>query len=168
MPLIPHRLVCGPDGRALDANRGFQRQSSSKASYAYPMKALRKLRTLSHLRRWRRSPTFVRGQDDLLELTERFCAAPTPSTRVRRATLLFHSIWSAPSDRRASVRLLRWIRLLEQNRPLQRQVAQMWDEMLAGFDFVPLFTQTGLPSHHALSAEVVRRLFERLLPLRPR
>ena len=128
------------------------------------MKALRKLRTLSRLRSWQRTPIFARGPDDLLELTQQFAAAATPSTRIRRATRLFVSLWALPNDRRAVVRLLLWIRLLEQNQPLRQDFLRTWDEMLAGFDFVPLFTETGLPSHHTLPAEVVRRLFQRLLP----
>jgi site-specific recombinase len=128
------------------------------------MKALRKLRTLSYLRRWAEAPAFSRSQDDLVELTQRFSAAKTPSARVRRATQLFVSIWGVSGDRRSVVRLLRWIRVMEQNRLLRQGFLETWDRMLAGFDFVPLFTETGLPSHHALSAEVMRRLFERLLP----
>jgi site-specific recombinase len=128
------------------------------------MKALRKLRTLSHLRRWRRVPMFASGHDDLLELTERFCAARTPMSRIRRAKQLFVSIWMVTSDRRSIVRLLRWIRLLEQNHALKQSFSSTWGEMLADFDFVPLFTESGLPRHDALSAEVVRRVFERLLP----
>jgi len=128
------------------------------------MKALRKLRMLSRLRSGPGKSIFTRSQDQLLDLTRQFVDAPTPTTRIRRATRLFASIWAIPNDRRAVVRLLLWIRLLEQNPPLRHDFIRAWDEMLTGFDFVPLFTETGLPSHHTLLAEVVRRLFQRLLP----
>ncbi len=59
---------------------------------------------------------------------------------------------------------MQWVRLLEQNRTLRESFQQEWDRMLTDFDSVPLFAETGLPSHHALPAELVRRVFERLLP----
>ena len=107
---------------------------------------------------------FPRRRDNLRELTEKFCTARSPSTRVRRATELFRSMWTLSGDRRSVVQMLRWIRVLEQDQALNASFTEAWNEMLEGFDFVPLFAETGLPSHHGLPVEVVRRIFERLLP----
>ena len=74
------------------------------------------------------------------------------------------SIVDAPTQRLFTVRLLLWLRLLEQDVSLRRLFRRTWDEVVAEFDSVPLFAETGLPGHHALPAEFVRRVFERLLP----
>ncbi len=84
--------------------------------------------------------------------------------RLRRATQLFGSIWNTPSDRAFVVRLLRWIRLLEQDKDLSACFSKTWDEMLGGLDSVSLLAEAGLPGHHALPAELMRRVSERLLP----
>jgi len=115
-------------------------------------------------RRFKARPTFVRAHDELYGLTRGFCEADSPSVRMRRATALFASIWGASSDRGFEVRLLRWIRMLEQDRELGECFARAWDEMLAGLDSVTLFAEAGLPGHHALPAELMGRVFQRLLP----
>lgn len=104
------------------------------------------------------------AQDEFHRLTEGFCAAVSLSGRTRRLTQLFGSIWSVASDRGSVVRLLRWIRLLEQDRGLRDCFQRTWDEMLGELDSVSLFAEAGLPGHHALPAEIMRRVFERMLP----
>ena len=128
------------------------------------VRAVRKLRKLARRHRWRKRSAFSRAPDDLRKLTESFCEAASASARTRRAILLFRSIANVPGERRFVVRLMQWVRLLEQNRTLRESFQQEWDRMLTDFDSVPLFAETGLPSHHALPAELVRRVFERLLP----
>ena len=129
------------------------------------MKLLRKLGKLSRQRQWTTAPpAFFRTNQDLRALTVGFITAKTVGARSRRATQLFYSIWGVSSDRRTLVRLLRWIRLLEQDNLLRSNFHTAWDEMVANFDSVPFFAETGLPSHHSLPSEVVRRIFERFLP----
>ena len=115
-------------------------------------------------RRIKAQPTFVRAHDELYGLTRSFCEADTASTRMRRATALFGSIWGSSRERAFVVRLLRWIRLMEQDRELSGCFAAGWDEMVAGMDSVTLFAEAGLPGHHALPAELMSRVFQRLLP----
>lgn len=115
-------------------------------------------------RRIKAQPTFVRAHDELYGLTRSFCEADSASTRMRRAAALFGSIWGSSRDRAFVVRLLRWIRLIEQDAELQGCFAAGWDEMVAGMDSVTLFAEAGLPGHHALPAELMSRVFQRLLP----
>lgn len=105
-----------------------------------------------------------RSWEQLQALTSSFCDATTLSTRTRRAMQLFRAIWGHSGEQRFEVRLLRWIRLMEQDRALLERFQQSWDLMLAELDSVSLLAETGLPGHHALSAEVVRRVCQRLLP----
>jgi site-specific recombinase len=115
-------------------------------------------------RRFKARPTFVRAHDQLYQFTRSFCEADTSAARMRRAAALFGSIWGTPSDRAFVVRLLRWIRMMEQDKELGSCFAAAWDEMAAGLDSVTLFAEAGLPGHHALPAELVGRVFQRLLP----
>ena len=115
-------------------------------------------------RRIKGQPTFVRSHDELYEMTQGFCSADSASTRMRRAAALFGSIWGSSRDRKFVVRLLRWIRMLEQDTELRACFATAWDEMVAGLDSVTLFAEAGLPGHHALPAELMGRVFQRLLP----
>jgi len=55
----------------------------------------------------------------LRERTQAFCDAETLSARTRRASGLFAYIWTRPTDRGFIVALLRFIRLLEQDRQLR-------------------------------------------------
>jgi site-specific recombinase len=132
--------------------------------YAWKVKVIRTIRKLLRRRRLKMRPSFVRAHEELKSLTESFCAADTASARMRRATTLFVYIWTTPRDRAYVVRLLRWIRLMEQDHELSEAFARTWDEMLAGLDSVTLFAEAGLPGHHALPAELMRRVFQRLLP----
>ncbi len=54
--------------------------------------------------------------------------------------------------------------MLEQDHELGRCFAVAWNEMLVGLDSVTLFAEAGLPGHHALPAELMGRVFQRLLP----
>jgi site-specific recombinase len=128
------------------------------------MHVIRTVRKLLRSRRLRPQPTFVRAHDDLYKLTESFCEAETASARMRRASALFGSIWGSSSDRAFVVRLLRWIRMMEQDRELWARFREEWNATLLGLDCVPLFAEAGLPGHHALGPELMRRLAQRLLP----
>ena len=116
------------------------------------------------IRRIKAQPTFTRAHDELHGLTRSFCDADSPAVRMRRASSLFGSIWGTSSDRGFVVRLLRWIRLMEQDRELRACFAKVWGEMVAGMNSVTLFAEAGLPGHHALPAELIGRVFQRLLP----
>jgi site-specific recombinase len=84
--------------------------------------------------------------------------------RARRAAALFGYIWSRPTDRGFATSLLRWIRLLEQDKRLRARFDLSWRIMLAELDSVPLFADAGLPARYALLPEAFHRLFQRLLP----
>lgn len=121
-------------------------------------------RLLRRRRLGRRRRTFAVPHDELYRLTVEFCAADTLALRTRRASLLFSTIWSMPAERAFVIRLLRWIRLLEQDGELCSRFQHSWSSMLEDLNFVLLFTDSGLPGHHALFPEILRRLFQRLLP----
>lgn len=128
------------------------------------MSTFRTVRKLLRRRRLKRRPTFVRAHDDLYALTQNFCAADSAAARMRRAIQLFGSIWNTSSERAFVVRLLRWIRLLEQDHELNACFVKAWDDTLAGLDSVTLLAEAGLPGHHALTAELMSRVSQRLLP----
>ncbi|AXC10492.1 Site-specific recombinase [Acidisarcina polymorpha] len=120
-------------------------------------------RLLRHRRLMRRM-RFSRAQDELRKLTQDFCEAGTLAARTRRASHLFAFVWSEGGDRTFSIRLLRWIGLMEQNPSLNREFQKSWLLLLSELDSVPLFADAGLPAHHGLFSELVRRLFGRVLP----
>jgi site-specific recombinase len=124
----------------------------------------RLLRKLSRRRRLRIAPTNSPANDDLRRLTENFCTANTLNVRTRRLTQLSASIWTVSTERRFIVRLLRWIRLMEQDQRLRQRFQTSWAGMLAELDSVPLLAETGLPGQHALLAEAIRRVVQRILP----
>jgi site-specific recombinase len=127
------------------------------------MKSFRRLRKLLG----RRNPatsTLAPVDVELQTLTQSFCDATTLNARTRRATQLFATIYNASTERRFEVRLLRWIRLLEQDPNLRLCFQKSWDAMLADLDSVALFAETGLPGQHALLPEVFRRIVQRILP----
>ena len=126
------------------------------------MAFLRKIRRLWRQRRQR--STFTTPDIGLRQRTEAFCDATTLSTRSRRAGSLLAYIWTRPTDRAFIVSLLRWIRLLEQDKQLRASFDLTWQALLSELDSVPLFADTGLPSTYALLHEAIRRLFQRLLP----
>jgi site-specific recombinase len=100
----------------------------------------------------------------LRERTQAFCDATTPSARNRRASGLFAYIWAQPTDRGFIVSLLRFIRLLEQDKQLRASFDASWQTMLSELNSIPLFADAGLPASYALLHEAFRRLFQRLLP----
>jgi site-specific recombinase len=128
------------------------------------MSFLRSVRRLLRRRRWKRQPVFAKADIGLQEHTEAFCDAVTLNARTRRTAALFAYIWTRPSDRGFITSLLRWIRLLEQNRSLRARFDLSWQAMLMELDSVPLFADAGLPAHYALLPEAIRRVFQRLLP----
>ena len=100
----------------------------------------------------------------LRERTQAFCDATTLSARTRRASSLFAYIWTRPTDRGFIVALLRFIRLLEQDKQLRASFDASWQDMLSELNSIPLFADAGLPASYALLHEAFRRLFQRLLP----
>jgi site-specific recombinase len=128
------------------------------------MSFLRSVRRLSRRRRLRKTPVFAKAELGLHARTAAFCAAATLSARTLHVAALFGYIWNRPTERGFITSLLRWIRLLEQDKPLRARFDRSWREMLAELDSVPLFADAGLPIHYALLPEAFRRLFQRLLP----
>lgn len=128
------------------------------------MAFLRSVRRLLRRRRLKKTPVFAKAEIGLREHTEAFCDATTLSARTRLAAALFGYIWTRPTDRGFITSLLRWIRLLEQDKPLRTRFDLSWHEMLTELDSVPLLADAGLPARYALLPEAFRRLFQRLLP----
>ncbi|HYK36060.1 hypothetical protein [Alloacidobacterium sp.] len=128
------------------------------------MSFLRSARRLWRRRRWQKRAIFTKAEIGLREYTEAFADATTLNARTRRAAVLFGYIWTRPSDRGLITSLLRWIRLLEQDKKLRARFDASWLAMLAELDSVSLFADAGLPTHNALLPEAFRRLFQRLLP----
>ncbi len=90
---------------------------------------------------------------------------PPPWIRKPRAfTRLFHTIWTGSSERSFNVRLLCWIRMLEHDDLLRLDFQEAFQSMLSQLDSVALLAEAGLPRHHAVFSEGLRRLFNRLLP----
>ncbi|SNT41544.1 Site-specific recombinase [Granulicella rosea] len=112
--------------------------------------------------KFRAGPEGVR--DELRYLTRQFCMAETLTLRGRRAAKLFGFLWSPSNERNSGLRVLRWVRLLEHDDALRADFQRAWVAMLTQMESVSLFAEAGLPGHHALSAEVLRRVFQRLLP----
>jgi site-specific recombinase len=128
------------------------------------MPFLRSIRRLWRRQRWRKRAVFSQTETGLRERTAAFADAATLSVRARRAAALFAYIWARPTDRSFIASLLRWIRLLEQDKLLRERFDQTWRIMLAELDSVPLFADAGLPARYALLPEAFRRIFQRLLP----
>ena len=128
------------------------------------MNVVRMIRKLSRQRRLKAVSTFASAPKELHRLTESFCTADSLSVRTRRAKLLFGAIWSVSGERVFFARLLRWIRMLEHNQILRIAFQHNWNAMLAELDSVSLFAEAGLPGHHALTSEIMRRVFQRMLP----
>src|SRR5580698_2814948 len=128
------------------------------------MSFLRTMRRLWRRRRWKRRSAFSMPDIGLRERTQAFCDAVTLSARTRRASGLFAYIWTRPTDRGFIVSLLRFIRLLEQDKQLRASFDAAWQDMLSELNSIPLFADAGLPASYALLHEAFRRLFQRLLP----
>jgi site-specific recombinase len=115
-------------------------------------------------RRLARRNAFTRSRDELRRLTESFCDSANAHSRIRRASRLFSFLWSEAGDGNFSPRLLHWVGLLEGDAALRESFQKSWLLMLGELDSVPLFADAGLPAHHGLYSEIVRRIFARLLP----
>ena len=129
------------------------------------MKLRRTIRKYFRLRRHsRQRPAFARVKDELRARTKAFNAATNLETQTSTFTRLFHSIWTGSSERAFNVRLLCWIRLLEHDDLLRLDFQEALQSMLSQLDSVALLAEAGLPRHHAVFSEGVRRLFNRFLP----
>jgi site-specific recombinase len=125
----------------------------------------RTIRKYFRLRRHsRQRPAFARAKDELRARTKAFTASTTLETQTATFTRLFHSIWTGSSERSFNVRLLCWLRMLEHDDLLRLDFQEALQSMLSQLDSVALLAEAGLPRHHALFSEGVRRLFNRLLP----
>jgi len=121
-------------------------------------------RRLIRRRRLMRRMKATRAVDELRHLTQEFCDANAPAARTRRAAHLFSFLWSERDEEEFTVRLLRWIGIMEQNPALNQKFQKSWTVMLGELDSVPLFAEAGLPAQHGLFSELLRRLFARVLP----
>jgi site-specific recombinase len=125
----------------------------------------RSIRKYFRLRRHsRRRPAFARVKDELKARTKAFSASPTLDTQTTTFTRLFHTIWTGSNDRAFNVRLLCWIRMLEHDDLLRIDFQEAFQSMLSRLDSVALLAEAGLPRHHAVFSEGLRRLFNRFLP----
>jgi site-specific recombinase len=129
------------------------------------MKLGRAIRRYFRLRRHsRRRPAFSRAKDELRARTKAFSAAATIDRQTDSFIRLFHCIWTGSSERAFNVRLLAWIRMLEHDDFLRLDFQEAFQSMLARLDSVALLAEAGLPRHHAVFSEGLRRLFNRLMP----
>jgi site-specific recombinase len=103
-------------------------------------------------------------QDELRRLTQRFVAAESLDLQTRRAGQLFSWLWMPIGWRSSHIRLMQWVRLVDEEPLVREQFHAAWVRMLLELDSVGLFAESGLPRHSALPAEVLRRIFQRLLP----
>ncbi len=110
----------------------------------------------------RGSPVFAR--EELLRLTLRFTEAVSLDLQIRRAGRLFGFILQSADAHTTANHLAQWTELVEHDALLKERFQTSWVRMLTALDAVSLFAESGLPHHNALPAEVLRRLFERLLP----
>jgi site-specific recombinase len=125
----------------------------------------RSIRKYFRLRRHsRRRPAFARAKDELRARTKAFSASSTLDTRTASFTRLFHTIWTGSNERSFNVRLLCWIRMLEHDDLLRLDFQEAFQSMLSQLDSVALLAEAGLPRHHAVFSEGLRRLFNRFLP----
>lgn len=92
-----------------------------------------------------------------------FCDATT--LRKRHTTFVQIVRWTrAGRHRMEQPRLLTLVRLLEDDAELRQQVQHSLGEMLAQLDFLSLFAETGLPSVHSFTTEIVQRLAAKIVP----
>jgi site-specific recombinase len=92
-----------------------------------------------------------------------FCDAPTP--RKRHAGFAQIVRWTREGRRRMEQpRLLTLVELLEGDSELRQRVQHSLGQMLAEMDFLSLFAETGLPSVHSFTTEIVQRLTAKVVP----
>ncbi len=129
------------------------------------MRLARSIRRFLRLRRTpRQRPAFVRVDDEIRARTKAFIAATSLQSRTASFGKLFRAIWTGSNERSFTVRLIRWVRLLEYDDLLRMDFQQAFQAMLAELNSVPLFAEAGLPAHHAIFSEGLRRIVQRLLP----
>ena len=129
------------------------------------MKLGRSIRKYLRLRRHsRHRPAFARAKDELRARTKAFSAATTLDTQTTSFTRLFHTIWTGSSERSFNVRLLCWLRMVEHDDLLRLDFQEAFQSMVSQLDSVAVLAEAGLPRHHAVFSEGLRRLFNRLLP----
>ncbi len=112
----------------------------------------------------RQRPAFARAKDELRARTRAFSASSSLDGQTASFTRLFHSMWTGSSERSFNVRLLYWVRMVEHDDLLRLDFQEAFHSMLGQLDSVALLAETGLPRHHAIFSEGLRRLFNRLLP----
>ncbi len=115
-------------------------------------------------RHTRQRPAFARAQDELRARTKAFSASTTLEPRTATFTRLFHTIWTGSNERAFNVRLLCWLRMLEHDDLLRLDFQEAFQAMLGDLDSVALLAEAGLPRHHAVFSEGLRRLFNRVMP----
>jgi site-specific recombinase len=115
-------------------------------------------------RHTRQRPAFARARDELRARTKAFSACATLDTRTATFIRLFHTIWTGSNERAFNVRLLCWLRMLEHDDLLRIDFQEAFQAMLADLDSVALLAEAGLPRHHAVLSEGLRRLFNRVMP----
>ena len=129
------------------------------------MKLGRSIRRYFRLRRhFRHRPAFSRAKDELRARTKAFTVAATIETQTDSFNRLFHCIWASAGERAFYVRLLAWIRMLEHDDFLRLDFQEALQSMLGRLDSVALLAEAGLPKHHAVLSEGLRRFFNRLMP----
>ncbi len=129
------------------------------------MKLGRTIRKYFRLRRHsRQRPAFARAKDELRARTKAFSAATTLDGRTSSFIRLFHIIWTGSNERSFNVRLLCWVRMLEHDDLLRLDFQEAFQAMIGELDSVALLAEAGLPKHHAVFSEGLRRLFNRFLP----
>ena len=129
------------------------------------MRLGRSIRKYFRLRRHsRHRPAFARAKDELRARTKAFSASTTLDSQTTSFIRLFHSIWTGSSERAFNVRLLCWVRMLEHDDLLRLDFQETFQAMLAGLDSVGLLAEAGLPKHHQIFSEGLRRIFNRVLP----
>ncbi len=136
-----------------------------RASSEHIVKLGRILRRYFRMRQHaRQRPAFARVKDELRARTRAFTAATTLDAQTTNFTRLFHSIWTGSNDRSFNLRLVSWVRMLEHDDLLRIDFQEAFQSMLGRLDSVALLAEAGLPRHHAVVSEGLRRLFDRVLP----
>jgi site-specific recombinase len=129
------------------------------------VKLSRSIRKRLRLRkRSQQRPAFVRVDDELRARTKAFIAAGSLQGQATSFGRLFLVIWSASNERAFTVRLIRWIRLLEYDDLLRIDFQEAFQSMLSDLNSVSLCAEAGLPAHHAVFSEGLRRIVQRFLP----
>lgn len=97
-------------------------------------------------------------------MLEAFCDALT--LRKRRAAFVQIVGWTRAGQRKGieTPRFLVLVQSLESDRELRERVQLAFGQMLADLDSLSLFAETGLPSVHPFTTEIIQRLVAKLIP----